>query len=132
VMFGPAAGQDLTSIDANRYSYLFVSAANGTLWRTIDYGENWVQILDMGAGTINRVRFEEDKKYFGGLVWNDAAGVGTMYRSEDGGVTWLAWNTPVNTGLESLFLCDPNMIYICGDDAGMDGYIAKFVRAETA
>jgi len=131
VMVGPAAGQSLMSIDANRYNYLFVSTDDGELWRTINYGEDWVQILDMGGGEIPRVRFEDNMKYFGGLVYNTAAGVGTMYRSEDGGVTWYAWDTPVNTGLESLFLCDPNMIYICGDDAGADGYIAKFVRAET-
>jgi len=124
---GPAGGIDLTSVDYNRTAYIFISAADGTLHRSIDYGANWVEVLDMGAGTINRVRFDDKLKYFGGLVWNNAAGVGSFMRSEDGGVTWMAWDTPANTGLNSLFFCDTNMIYIAGDA----GFIAKFVRAST-
>lgn len=127
LMTGPAAGINLTSTDYNRSSYIFVSAADGTLHRSIDYGTTWVEILDLGSGSINRVRFDDKHKYFGGLVWDDATGLGSFLRSEDGGVTWMAWTTPVNTGLNSLFLCDPNMIYVCGND----GFIAKFIRASS-
>jgi len=130
-LVGPVAGQNLTSIDVNRYDYLYVSVNNGELWRYDMDTEGWEEVLDMGAGSIARVRFEHDMKYFGGLVYNDASGAGSLFRSEDGGVTWLGWDTETNTGLNSLFLCDPNMIYVCGDVAAMTGFIEKFTRAES-
>jgi len=122
LLVGPAVGVNLSSIDVNRASHLYVSAMDGTIHRTIDYGTNWVEVLDMGSGNVRRLRFEEDMQYFGGAVWNADTGEGTFLRTEDGGVSWMAWATPANTGLRSLYLVDPNMIYICGDN----GFIAKF------
>jgi len=124
---GPAAAINLTSVDYNRYNYIFASTADGSVWRSSNAGETWVEVLSMGAGSVARVRFDEYFRYFGGVVWNNAAGAGTFMRSEDGGVSFQAWDTPTNTGLRSLYMCDPNMAYVCGDDA----FIAKFVRAAT-
>jgi photosystem II stability/assembly factor-like uncharacterized protein len=80
----------------------------------------------MGGGSIPRLVFEEDMHYFGGAVWN-SGGVGTLLRTEDGGVSWLEWSTPTNTGLNGLTWVDPNMCYVVGDD----GFIAKFDRASS-
>jgi photosystem II stability/assembly factor-like uncharacterized protein len=122
---GPVPGRVLWSVSFNRYDYLFITAADGTIHRSIDEGESWAMVLDMNAGSIRRARFDEKYEYFGYAIWNDGTDVGHLLRSEDGGVTWMQWDTPVNTGLLSLFICDPNMVYVCGNG----GFIAKFDRA---
>lgn len=124
---GPAVGVDLNTIDFNYMGYLFIGADDGTIHRSIDDGDEWVEILDMEqvGDSFARLRFDEDIRYVGYAVWNDEDGMGHLLRSEDGGVSWMLWETPDNIGLNSLFVCDPNMVYVCGND----GFIAKFDRA---
>lgn len=132
---GPAAaGVALTSIAVNRDGYLFVTAnssiavPNARMYRSIDNSNSWEQILELAdSNTMPRVRFDEDLLYFGYAIYDNDDGVGTLLRSEDGGVSWLAWDTPTNTGLHDLWICDPNMVYVCGNAA----FIAKFDRAAT-
>lgn len=127
VYVGPAAAVNLTSIDVNRSGYLFVTAADATLHRSIDAANSWVQIMDMLAGTMNKIRFDPELAYYGYLIWDNADPVGTLLRSEDGGVSWLALATPANTGLNDLYVVDPNMAYVAGNAA----FIAKFDRASS-
>ncbi len=125
LLTGPAAGVDLNTISANRYTHIYVGDDNGDIWRSTDDGVVWVRASNPGAGSVTRLRFDSKLGYVGYATWNNAAGVGSLLRSEDGGVSWMAWTTPTNTGLNSLFICDPNMVYVCGNA----GFIGKFVRS---
>jgi len=133
---GPAVGADLLSVAVNDEGHVFVGADDGILYRSEDGGQNWLDQdgaagdwRDFGAGTIPWIAFDEVRRYFGALVWNDAAGVGTLYRSIDGGATWQApagqagaWNNGLNGG----HICDQNNIFVVGetDDDGFT-FVAK-------
>jgi photosystem II stability/assembly factor-like uncharacterized protein len=98
------------------------------MYRSIDNANSWEQILEVAdSNTMPRVRFDEDLKYFGYAIYNGDDGMGYLLRSEDGGVSWMRWDTSTNTGLNDLWVCDPNMVYVCGNAA----FIAKFDRAAT-
>lgn len=124
---GPSAGNNLESVAINDQGYVFVGDDAGVLWVSTDEGESWSQLRNFGAGSVDRIRFDDIGDYIGALIWNNATPVGKAYRSEDGGATWQEIpNLPVgNNGLNDIHICDPNHFVIVGNVAD-DGttYIA--------
>lgn len=123
---GPTAAINLLSIAVNYMGFVFVSTNDARLFRSRDGGATWEAMLDLLVGSINRVRFDPKLQYVGYLIHDDGTPRGTMHRSEDGGVTWRAVTTPANNGLNAVFICDPNTIYIGGEVVGTTGFIGKF------
>ena len=125
-------GVNILSVAVNRYGHVFVTTNDTRLFRSVDGGANWVEILDQLVGTINRVRFDAAHRYFGYFIWDNAAPAGQLWRTEDGGSTWaaevLVGQTPANNGLDALFVNDTNMVYIGGEPVGGTSFIAKFIR----
>jgi photosystem II stability/assembly factor-like uncharacterized protein len=128
---GPSAGDNLVSCAVNYNGDLYVTNDDAELWRSVDNGDTWELILNL-AGTMPQIRFDDDFRYFGYLVSDSAAPVGTVYRSEDAGNTWAAIGVPAtdyaNTGLHCLAICDPNMLYAGGINAGPFSVVVKFER----
>lgn len=130
---GPAVGVNLLSVDINKFGHIYVGTNDARLFRSTDEGENWDEVLDKTAGSIDYIHFDPYMNYFGALVWNTAAPVGTVYRTEDGGAAWytdVVGTTPTNEGINVVRCVGPNMIYAGGEVLTGDGYpfIAKFDR----
>jgi hypothetical protein len=124
---GPAVGANLLSVAVNDRDHVYVGASDGTLYRTVDRGQNWETVRAFGVGTIPAIYFDKTYRYFGTLIYNTAAPVGTVYRSINGGATWqvpggqgAAWNA----GLNDLWICDPNVIYTVGEAFGGLTFVA--------
>lgn len=130
---GPVAvGVNILSVAVNRWGHVFVTTNDTRLFRSVDEGDTWEELRDLAVGSINRIRFDPQHRYFGYMIWDNAGPVGQLLRSEDGGTTWraevLVGTTPTNAGLDAIFVCDPNMVYIGGEPQGGTSYIAKFIR----
>ncbi len=125
-------GINILSVAVNRYGHVFVTTNDTRLFRSVDGGGEWEELVDLAVGTINRTRFDAAHRYFGYLIWDNGGPIGTLYRSEDGGSTWLATalvgQTPANAGLDALFVNDTNMVYVGGEPVGGTSFIAKFIR----
>jgi len=136
LLAGPVAGVNLLSVAVNRYGHVFVGTNDARIFRSIDGGANWVEVLDLVGGTIDVIEFEPNNKYIGYAVWNNAAPDGIVYRTEDGGSTWVAGEigltTPNNNGIYALAVCDANNFFAGGDVTGLTSWIAKFSPATTA
>lgn len=125
---GPAVLTNLRSVAVNFTDYVFVGAADGTLYYTVDRGENWLTRRAFGAGSVDWVAFDKTRRYFGGLIHNTGAPVGTAYRSFDGGASWetptgqtATWNSGLNDG----WICDQNNFYVVGNTHGGLTFVAK-------
>jgi photosystem II stability/assembly factor-like uncharacterized protein len=129
---GPSAGDNLLSMDVNYAGHIYAANDDAELWRSTDEGDTWELMLNL-AGSIDQVRFDEDFRYFGYLVNDDATPIGTLYRSEDAGNTWVQVGVPAtdydNAGLNCVAICDPNMLYVGGAPHGGVSFAAKFERA---
>jgi len=127
---GPAGGVNLLTAAVNRYGHVFVGANNGAVYRSVDQGTTWETIADFGSGNVAQIRFDPQNRYVGYLVYN-VSGSATVYRTEDGGSTWLAseigMRTPANAGIYALAVCDANLMYAAGD-VSVTSYVAKFNR----
>ena len=128
---GPSVGDNLISIDVNYAGHIYVTNDDAELWRSTDQGATWELMLDL-AGTMNQVRFDDDFRYFGYLVVDSAAPVGTLYRSEDAGNTWAQIGVPatdyLNAGINCVAVCDANMAYAGGAPQAATSFVAKFTR----
>lgn len=123
---GPAAGVNLVSVAVNGMGHVFVGTNDGRLFRSVDQGQNWVSVLDMGAGSIDWIDFDSVGRYIGGLAWNDAASRGYLFRSETGGANWVQQTgTPVNSGINAGYICDPNTIILVGNVHAGTTFVAK-------
>jgi photosystem II stability/assembly factor-like uncharacterized protein len=80
---------------ATRPTALYVGFDNGGLWRTTDYGANWVPLFDNqptgSIGAIGIAATNPDVIYVGtggGIIRPDLATGDGMYKSADAGRTW--------------------------------------------
>jgi len=134
LVVGPAVGIDLLTVDVNIFGHVFVGTADARLFRSVDGGDNWVEIMDLTAGSIDRVMFDAKFNYFGFAIHNNATPDGVVYRSEDGGTTWVTGAnssigaTPANDGLYALWANGPNMAYVAGNIDPTYAHISKFTR----
>jgi photosystem II stability/assembly factor-like uncharacterized protein len=137
---GPAVGTNLLSVAINELGHVFVGAADGAIYRSEDRGVNWLDVdgvagawRDFGAGSIDRIRFDPKNRYWGGLLYNNAAGVGVEYRTHDGGATWQAPAGQVgtwNAGLNDLWLCDQNTVIVVGEVFNTTTFMATGVATQ--
>lgn len=134
---GPAALTNLRSVAVNSEGYVFVGAADGVLYYSIDEGQNWLTRRDFGSGaggSVDWIAFDRTHRYFGGLIYNTAAPVGTLYRSFDGGASWeepsgqtASWNSGLNDG----WVCDANNIFVAGEAHNGTTFVARAVPSGT-
>ncbi|MCG6956826.1 MAG: hypothetical protein LJF04_12625 [Gemmatimonadetes bacterium] len=92
---------------------LYVGAATGGLWKSVDGGVTWKPLTDsLPAASIGAIAVYQPNP---DVVWigtgernrRNSAGVGTgVYRSLDGGKTWASMGLP-NTGAIDAVLMDP-------------------------
>jgi len=125
---GPAALTNLLSVAVNDKGHVFVGAADGNLYVSEDEGETWATRYSFGVGSVDFIAFDESLRYFGLLTYNNAAGVGTAYRSKDGGASWqtpagqtATWNSGLNAG----FICDQNNMFVVGEVHNGTTFVAK-------
>lgn len=126
---GPSVGSALTTVAINASGHVYVGSETGAIYRSVDKGANWTTVVDLGTGHVEKIRFDPDMGYIGFAIYNSATPVGTLYRSEDGGVSWRAQTTPTNAGLNNLFVGDANTCFVCGNAQGGTTYVAKFTKS---
>ncbi len=123
---GPAVGANLLSVAVNGKGHVYVGASDATLYRTTDKGVTWETVRDFGVGTIPAVYFDNTLKYIGFLIYNTGAPVGKVYRSINGGATWLeVTGLPANAGLNDLWICDQNTAIVVGNTYAGETFVAK-------
>ena len=106
----------------------FVGYADGEIWYTENAGANWYERdfpLPVGATSvdaINDIDFWDE--YHGSFCTHTTTATGhsgSVHRTVNGGYNWESYPLPVNfdtdgtPGLNSLIMCNPNLIYTVGD-----------------
>jgi photosystem II stability/assembly factor-like uncharacterized protein len=128
VVAGPAgATDDVTTIwgfDRNR---VWVGFNDGTWFYTSDAGDNWEQSSFSGSGTgqIRAQAWLND--LIGYMVHNTSAPAGRVFYTINGGKNWTAMDTPTNSGLNAIYMCDLYSFFIAGEANGGTGVIAKAI-----
>ncbi len=95
---GPSRGGRVTTVTgvASEPSVFYMGATGGGVWKTTDYGRNWINVSDgyFETGSIGAIQVADsdpDIIYVGtgsdGIRSNVIAGRG-VYKSEDAGKTW--------------------------------------------
>jgi hypothetical protein len=104
------------------------SASASPLYMSYDWTTNWTTItegLDIAAtDTVEDVTFLPDGRT-GFLIKNTAAPVGHIYRSPDGGWTWIEVNVVDNDGLESIYACNENLAFTVGQVSAATSFIGQ-------
>lgn len=121
---GPAAGVNLLTVAANVHDDIFVGGNAGAIYVLQNNADDWETRVDHGSGTIPWIEFDPVAKYVGAYIWNTAAPVGYLYRSENEGATWT--RVPgmlTNSGLNGGHIVDANHIYAVGNAHGGSTFI---------
>jgi photosystem II stability/assembly factor-like uncharacterized protein len=95
---GPSRGGRVTTVTgiASQPSVFYMGATGGGVWKTVDYGRNWVNVSDsyFETGSIGAIQVADSDPniiYVGtgsdGIRSNVITGRG-VYKSEDAGETW--------------------------------------------
>src|SRR5690606_12142775 len=83
-----------------------VVGANGTILKTTDGGQTWMQKSSGTTNGLNKVQFATSEI---GYIIGDG---GTLLRTIDGGETWSAVETGQTAIFEGMSVVDENLIYI--------------------
>jgi len=97
----------------------WIGDSGGSLYYTTDGGTTWTEraFTGSGAGQVRGVEFANDLVGF--MLHDSAAPAGTVFYTIDGGYSWRSLSTPTNSGLNSLYVCGPNLAYAVGEaDSG--------------
>lgn len=88
---------------------LFYSTDGGTIWSTRSFGGG------SGASTdIEDIVFVND---YVGFLSQDVSGAGNVYFTINGGFSWeVQSDLPTNTGINAIYACDANNVYVAADD----------------
>lgn len=90
---------------------VYIGAPAGGLWKTTDYGENWVALTDylpsLGVSAILVDPTDPNTVYIGtgDRDADDAPGIG-VYKSTDGGTTWNAMNAGIENATVNEMVMD--------------------------
>ncbi len=95
---GPSRGGRVTTVTgiASQPSVFYMGATGGGVWKTVDYGRNWINVSDgyLETGSIGAIQVADSDPniiYVGtgsdGIRSNVIAGRG-VYKSDDAGKTW--------------------------------------------
>lgn len=121
---GPSRGGRVTTVTgiASQPSVFYMGATGGGVWKTTDYGRNWVNVSDgyFETGSIGAVQVADsdpDIIYVGtgsdGIRSNVIAGRG-VYKSEDSGKTWkfLGLRNVGQIGAVEVHPDNPDIVYV--------------------
>lgn len=127
---GPVTATNLLSVAVNDKGHVFVGAADGGLYVSESEGATgtWLTRRSFGAGSIDRIVFDDTHRYVGVLIHNTAAGVGMVYRTKNGGASWQLLGGQVgawNRGLNDISICDQNTLVVVGEVHEGTTFVAK-------
>jgi len=121
---GPSRGGRVTAVAgvASQPSIFYMGACGGGVWKTTDYGQNWINVSDgfFETGSIGAIRVapsDSDIVYVGtgsdGIRSNVIAGRG-VYKSIDAGQTWtfLGLRSAGQIGAVEIHPADPDIVCI--------------------
>lgn len=124
-----AFGVHLTGVHMKDMNEWWVTAANGTVWYTLNAGKSWTQKVMPGTtpSKMNSIHFSRKSiGYASGIV----GGAGKMYRTFDGGYSWIVLpegigSMPTNQELVAIHGCtqNPNLVIGVGLGVATDGII---------
>ena len=108
-------GNNIVSLAVLSPDSVWVGDDGGQLWYTTNAATSWSEraFNGSGSGAIRAIEFYDDLN--GYFTHDTTAPVGTIFRTINGGYLWEAQTTPTNAGLNSLFVCDPNLVYGVGN-----------------
>jgi len=110
------SGDNLLSCAVNVKGHLFVGTDAAELYHSEDGAATFTPWLDLGGGSINWIDFDPQDEYVGFLAYDGIGSVGTIYRSENGGASWIELTgVPDNNGINSGFICDANNAFFVGE-----------------
>lgn len=87
---------------------LFLAGESGTLWRSIDKGENWQNLSAPYEGSLFGITTSKD----GALLTYGLRS--NIFRSEDDGASWQRISTENDTALLGAYIADSGSIYLVG------------------
>ncbi len=96
----------------------YASTSQWKFLKTFDGGNTWSEFANFCVGEVMHF-YDENNGVFGGNYTNFNC---TMYKTSDGGLTWLNTQVPFAPDITSLYMTDTNSVYL----AGNDGSIANF------
>jgi photosystem II stability/assembly factor-like uncharacterized protein len=128
------SGQDLLAVWMRRENEWWVGGDDGELWYTIDGGANWTQKMLPDQAVISEIDDIQFPKpsvgYVSGTIGTGASAVGALWRTYNGGYSWVrlpegTGNLPDSDSLDALATCvhDPNFVVAVGEVGTDDGVI---------
>lgn len=121
---GPSRGGRVTTVTgiASQPSVFYMGATGGGVWKTTDYGRNWVNVSDgyFETGSIGAIQVADSNPniiYVGtgsdGIRSNVIAGRG-VYRSKDAGKTWtfLGLRNVGQIGAVEVHPANPDIVFV--------------------
>jgi len=118
------SGAALNTVYAINEDIVYAGSANGQLRVSFDGAVTWAQVRFQGDGVGNVRWVEFYDQEFGYMIHDDATPDGLLFRSTDGGATWEVQTTPANDGLNRLVICDPNNVFVAGENVAAGGPLA--------
>ena len=111
------AGNTAQAVHVFTKDRFWVGYDSGNLWFTNDGGVSWFErnYPMSGSGEIQDIRFCTD--YIGYVISINSGGTaGYLYRTINGGWSWVAETLPVGTGpLYNTHVCECNQVYAAGE-----------------
>jgi hypothetical protein len=107
----------VTAIAVNYEGYVFIVDNVTLLKYSADKGLSWnaVTVTAEAVTELKEIIFDEHG-YTGIILVDDAGADDRLFRTEDGGMNWIAQTTGTsNTGYNVAALPSPNLVYIGGD-----------------
>lgn len=122
----PTSSDHVLSLDAFTKHRAIIGSNAGEIFETLDAGATWTAKTYTGQLTTDLVRdFSFPNDLVGFMIVNKLAGVGTVYRTKDGGGSWEAIVTPTNAGLNVVEAIDENTAYVVGEVSGGTAVVLK-------
>ena len=116
----------LNSVQVLDSYHAWVAAANGFMYYTSNFGTTWTQragFPGVGVGATRDIKAVNSHVMF--AIQDSAGSVGTLLRTRNGGLTWEAFTTPLNAGLNQIWAFDVNACFICGKLIAALGWVGK-------
>ena len=126
----PSGGNNLTSITVTPDGTIFVLDNAGAIYGAYDNvvdANSWSTLAAQGVMPTNGVRVRHSNDSVIWLIVDLADSSSRVLRSTDGGANFRLWslNLPTNSGLEAIFPCDPNLVYVGGQPHGGTAFISR-------